>query len=249
MHRRNAVADLFEALELITAEGATAAHVRGASRRDRVAAVGHSAGGGKPSSMPRTTTDRRAYVSSPSGAFAPRARSRFMPDKAVVLHGGRPRRCRLARGAHPPGLRRRPVAETVSGSSTRSVTTASTTSCTFGNGAASPSVSPAPRDSARCSTPSPSSSATRGRLQGAERAGAGRSSRSSVTPSRRSCWRGSRAPTPWASARGRRRLRRGRSRSRRSDAPTGAGRCRRGTVRRRGAVLGVGQKKPSFCGL
>ena len=85
---QDAVADLFEALELITTEGATAGSMfEGRVDADRVAAVGHSAGGG---TVFQAANDERidAYVSLASGAFAPEGEEPVMPDKPSFFMAG-----------------------------------------------------------------------------------------------------------------------------------------------------------------
>ena len=85
---QDAVADLFEALELVTAEGTTTGSLlEGHVDADRVAAVGHSAGGG---TVFQAASDDRidSYVSLASGAFAPEGTEVTMPDKPSFFIAG-----------------------------------------------------------------------------------------------------------------------------------------------------------------
>lgn len=86
---QDSVADLFEALELVIAEGTTAGSIlEGRVDAERVAAVGHSAGGGtvlNAASDPRIDT----YVSLASGALAPEGEEPPpLPDKPSFFMAG-----------------------------------------------------------------------------------------------------------------------------------------------------------------
>ena len=84
---QDATADLLEALELLIAEGDTIdGRFEGRVDSERVAAVGHSAGGG---TVLAAATDERigSYISLASGAFAADA-DRTMPDKPSFFMAG-----------------------------------------------------------------------------------------------------------------------------------------------------------------
>ena len=95
--RGDSVVDLLQGLELITAEGADAAsRFNGHVNAERVAAVGHSAGGG---TVLRSASDPRidGYVSMASGAFrggtdpdtgVPTTTAPPLPDKPSFFIGG-----------------------------------------------------------------------------------------------------------------------------------------------------------------